>query len=396
MTESKDAVSLPERRRLLGLALASLALPLGQAALAHTVHAAPTNGWPEWEDFIATHLQADGRITDFITADHRTTSEAQSYGMFFALVANNVAVFEQLWHWTRQTLIPAPAQQPLPAWLWGQSQGHDGKVLDPNSALDADLWMAYSLLEAGRLWQRDDYRQAGLALLQAITRQETAQVPGLGPMLLPGRLGFAGSSWWKFNPSYLPIQLLRRCAAELPDEAIWSMSAQQALKLIQLSAPQGYAPDWVRWEGGQLKADPGSPDIGSWDAIRTYLWAGMLSAGDSLRAPLLQALHGPLTQLLASGSFAEKVNVRTGQPRGAEPRGYAGALLPYLQVQGEPELLAAQHARIPPVEQYHATGLPYYERVLILFGEGWLEGRFQFAADGQLIPAWADMVESAA
>ena len=26
-------------------------------------------------------------------------------------------------------------------------------MLDPNSASDADVWMAYSLVEAGRLWK---------------------------------------------------------------------------------------------------------------------------------------------------------------------------------------------------------------------------------------------------
>jgi endoglucanase len=30
-------------------------------------------------------------------------------------------------------------------------------VIDTNSASDADIWIAWSLLEAGRLWKHPDY-----------------------------------------------------------------------------------------------------------------------------------------------------------------------------------------------------------------------------------------------
>ncbi|ETJ36278.1 Endoglucanase, partial [human gut metagenome] len=32
-------------------------------------------------------------------------------------------------------------------------------------------------------------------------------VPGLGSMLLPGKVGFAEDNSWRFNPSYLPPTL---------------------------------------------------------------------------------------------------------------------------------------------------------------------------------------------
>ena len=35
-----------------------------------------------------------------------------------------------------------------------------------------------------------------------------------------------------------------------------------------------------------------------------------------------------------------------------------------------------------------AAKLPYYDRVLVLFGRGWLDNRYRFSADGLLQPAW--------
>jgi endoglucanase len=58
-------------------------------------------------------------------------------------------------------------------------------VIDTNSASDADVWIAWSLLEAGRLWKHPDYTRTGKALLKRIVSEEVVKVPGLGAMLLP-------------------------------------------------------------------------------------------------------------------------------------------------------------------------------------------------------------------
>lgn len=376
---------------MLGLAVAGFGLPWSLRLRA----AGPVTDWPEWKDFVSAQLQGDGRITDFITADRRTTSEAQSYGMFFALVANDPVLFQRLWQWTCTALIPDPDRQPLPAWLWGQPDGAGGRILDPNSASDADLWMAYALIEAGRLWRHEAYRQAGRGLLQALLREECAVVPGLGAMPLPGRIGFAGPGHWRLNPSYLPLQLLRRCAEELPQAPLWSGLPERVLRLVKAASPHGYAPDWVPWNGPGPAETGSDPVIGSWDAIRTYLWAGMLADEDPLRMRLLQALQGPVDSLRRSGRLAERVDVRRGTGQGDEPRGYAGALLPYLQALDEPALLAAQRSLIPAVQQYRQTGLPYYERILILFGLGWQQQRFRFGVRGHLLPAWQPLLQEA-
>ncbi|MFX7052441.1 glycosyl hydrolase family 8, partial [Acinetobacter baumannii] len=82
----------------------------------------------------------------------------QSYNLLLSLIANDPQRFDQIWSWTRDNMMAPDAANRLPGWLWGQ--GADGKwqLQDANSASDADLWIAYALLEAARLWQRPTYR----------------------------------------------------------------------------------------------------------------------------------------------------------------------------------------------------------------------------------------------
>ena len=75
----------------------------------------------------------------------------QSYALFFALVDNDQARFEQLRRWTSENLAGGRLGERLPAWKWGRTETGEWGVLDENSAANADLWMAYSLLEGGRL-----------------------------------------------------------------------------------------------------------------------------------------------------------------------------------------------------------------------------------------------------
>lgn len=45
--------------------------------------------WPAWEQFKKEYISAEGRIIDPSDARKITTSEGQSYGLFFALAAND-------------------------------------------------------------------------------------------------------------------------------------------------------------------------------------------------------------------------------------------------------------------------------------------------------------------
>ena len=46
----------------------------------------------DWNAFVARHVQRDGRVIDFNSAQQHSTSEGQSYAMFFALVHNDLSL----------------------------------------------------------------------------------------------------------------------------------------------------------------------------------------------------------------------------------------------------------------------------------------------------------------
>src|SRR2546422_464278 len=101
--------------------------------------------WPSlWQHYAEVFMDNQIRVIDRDAGD-RATSEAQAYAMFFALVANDRQRFDGLLGWTEQNLASGDLRLHLPAWLWGRAADGTWRVLDSNSASDADVWIAYTL-----------------------------------------------------------------------------------------------------------------------------------------------------------------------------------------------------------------------------------------------------------
>lgn len=378
-----------------------LALTLGLAAsasfgnivkVAQTAAAPGACGdWSGYRAFVERFVQADGRVIDYSTPTQQTTSEGQSYGLFFALVANDRATFDRLLGWTRTNLagnqFDARTMR-LPAWQWGRKADGSYGVLDPNSASDSDLWIAYDLLQAGRLWHEAGYTQMGEALAAQIAREEMTTLAGVGPMLLPGPQGFRNGGVTRLNPSYLPLPVLRSLAHEMPNGP-WGKLAESAYKLIKTTAPQGFAPDWAAWQNGQFVVDPKNGDTGSYDAIRVYLWAGLASPADPLAKPWLAALGGMRGRVAQTGIPPEKVSSTTGAASGEGPLSYWAALAPYFKALGDEHGLGLARAHLAALDAAVPGRDPvYYDRVLGLFGTGFIDGRYRFDEAGRLVPSW--------
>lgn len=350
-------------------------------------------GWPAWDAFVKTQLQADGRVIDHTTSIYQSTSEGQSYALFFALVANDRKTFDTVLKWTADNLCSGKLDAQLPAWQWGRKPDGSYGVIDANSAADSDAWIAYTLFEAGRLWQAPQYTNTARSVLGHIRSAETADLPGLGPMLLPGPHGFAtGNGTWRLNLSYMPLPLLRRFESA-DSGGPWSAIAAGTVRLAAAASPHGFPPDWLAWRAqGGVGVDPTKGDVGSYDAIRIYLWAGMTSPRDPLAKPLLTALGGMRRVVDAAGLPPERVATQTGELAGTGPMGFSAALVPYLSALGDEAGAAAQARRMAARE---AAGndatqpLAYYDRVLLLFGVGWAEHRYRFDERGRLMPSWS-------
>jgi endoglucanase len=362
------------RSRLLAAFLPLLALPAQGASQCV---------WPAWENFKQHLISDDGRVIDASSPQQITTSEGQSYGLFFALVANDRKSFDRLLTWTRNNLADGDLGAHLPAWQWGRDKDGQWGVLDGNNASDADLWIAYSLLEAGRLWRRPDYLALGNHLLWRSAAQTLRKLPGLGLMLLPGDAGFESSQGWRLNLSYLPPQLLSRFALIAP---VWAEVAQNSRRLLIEGSPKGLAPDWLTWHAGQVFFPDAKSAEGSYDAIRVYLWVGMLATDASERTVLLDHFKPMIEATARLGYVPEHVDSGTGKSMGSGPVGFSAALLPLLA--SDASAAAALSAQREHLRQSAPLADAYYNQSLVMFGQGWDEHRYRFDKDGRLQPNW--------
>jgi len=364
----------------------------------------PPARWELFDQFTQNFISEDGKVLDNNPAlsELHVTSEGQSYAMFFALVTNQPILFEKLWGWTRNNLMQG-SDSILPAWNWGKQK--DGKygVLDKNSASDADLWIAYSLMEAGRIWNRKDYTSSGKALLKTIEDKEVVDVPGLGPMLLPGQYGFVSSDpqVWEFNPSYVPLFHLRYMQSMNPSGQ-WAQMSLSTARLMKEASPKGIAPNWVAYrfnaytKTGQFFIKPERGDLGSYDAIRVYLWAGVTNIQDGLRKDLLNSLWGLEPLIKSLGYPPEEVIVTQGTGDRISPYGFSAAVVPFLEAIGKDDLAQVQRARAKSMQlealkkskSKESPVLFYYDNILSLFGAGFDEKKYKFAKDGELELPW--------
>jgi endo-1,4-beta-D-glucanase Y len=349
--------------------------------------------WPLWQSYVSHFGDPQGRLIEH-SAGERTTSEAQAYGLFFALIANDRDRFDRILGWTESNLTQGGLSKSLPAWLWGVGPQGTYGILDRNSASDADLWMSYTLLQAGRLWKDRRYSDTGAALARLIEQHETADVPGVGWMLLPGSKGFQSGDEYILNPSYVPVQLLQALAIEFPNST-WSKLADAAPDFLAKSASSGFAMDWVAYENRKFNAiqGPGTVAGGSYDAVRVYLWAGMLAEDAPAREVILRSIPSMGEYLRKHGVPPERISPKGYVLQGSGNVGFSAAVLPYLVALAE--LRPAERQRTRLAASFNSTtGLygespTYYDQNLALFATGWSDGRFRFDRNGQLHVVWS-------
>ena len=359
--------------------------------------------WSLWNAYAERFIDTQGRVID-PQGGSRTTSEGQAYALFFALTDNDRPHFERVLAWTQTNLSGGNMGTHLPGWLWGKAQDGQWKLLDPLPAADADCWIAYSLLEAGRLWHNAAYTRLGHQMLAMIAKQEVAELPGFGSMLMPGPTAqWVHNGAWMVNPSYVPLFLFERFQQEDP-AGPWGAIAMNIPSMLRQSVRHGFAMDWADYvpsdgfypAAGPQALHPGttqSAPFGSYDAIRVYLWAGMLNDGGHTRTDMVGSISGMASYLASHDAPPEKVNADGIPMEHDGPVGFSAALLPYLKALPDMGKTSAQQ-RVRMGEQLDpATGLygkdpAYYDQNLVLFATGFLNSRFRFGAHGELNVEW--------
>ncbi|MFO0745329.1 MAG: cellulose synthase complex periplasmic endoglucanase BcsZ [Myxococcota bacterium] len=372
-----------------------IGLVLATAFATAACGSAPTGGpapeascgprWPLWDAYAKHFIEADGRVVDNL-AKH-TTSEGQAYALFHALVARDRATFDRVLAWTEKHLSGGDLGARLPAWRWA-----DGKVADKNPASDADLWMAYVLVQAAAAWDAPELATKGGRLLAQIAAHEVKELSGLGPTLVPAPMGFDLGDTWRLNPSYTPIQLLR-WAARIDADGPWEGTIASFARLTDEATPGRVWPDWVGWDSKQFVADPTTGPVGSYDAIRAYLWSAMLSEDEPRRGVMLARGTRLLEAARTLGFAPDKLDTQKRDDladvvkSANAPVGFQAVAAAFARALGDNATAARLEDSVE--RQKRADGLYgepafYYDQNLVLFAQAFRDGRFRFRADGGL------------
>lgn len=342
------------------------------ACLVSSLAAAPAGAWELWDQFKASNLTPEGRVVDYSEAKLITTSEGQSYGMFFALVANDKKAFDDMFAWTEKNL---GADQP--AWLWGIPDGKpdgQGKILDTNNATDSDMWIAYCLLEAARIWNDSTYlpkAEAYMAKLKELVRD----IPNVGKVLLPGRVGFEEKGVITINPSYYPPHILRRFAEH---DSFWLAVLEGSINAMVRCSPGGAAPDWAKFDAQGRLVDPQKME-GSYNAIRTYLWSGILSPKDQNYEVLARQYQPMINVVRVTNIPPEKVNLENMTVSTRQVNAFGACFLPYVSNDKAGGVIRTV------LSTTKMEGDNYYRNVLTIFGLGFDSRAYAFDEKGRLI-----------
>ncbi len=361
------------------------------------------NQWELWEHYKKQFLQEDGRIIDYATPIEHSTSEGQSYGMMFSLIHNDPENFQRIWNWTLANLFDNDLNNNLPAWQWGKKADNTWGVVDFNSASDADLWFAYALLEAGRIWKNKTYTTQGLQMINLIEKREFIDLPGFGKMISTGYIKKASlnKTKWSLNPSYYPLPLLRRIAAER-NNLQWDEIVANVPRVIREGSPKKFPADWIYYKlnDGDIPEfyfDQTRGQKSSFDAIRVYLWAGVTHPDDPLRKDILLSISGIINAITIKGYVPEKIDAFTGEiiNNAYSPFGFSAAVAPYFYAIGRKETAQSQVSRAnwmikksQSPENANTNRLRYYDYSLSLFGLGFTEGFYRFNLNGFLETSW--------
>ncbi|BBX68529.1 glycosyl hydrolase family 8 [Mycolicibacterium psychrotolerans] len=215
--------------------------------------------------FLDEYVDADGRV---VRRDEGgdTVSEGQAYGMLISAALGDQDRFRLIWNWT-ETHLRRP--DGLLSWRWA-----DGQVRDANSAADADLDAARSLVLAGERFGATDLAGDGRELGKAILAAETvpvgatvpppADVAPAGHWVAGAGLTTVAGNWASapphaVDPGYFSPRAERALLHASADPRWAEVSRTQRVLSWQLVGPGTLPPDWATVDASGHAVPTGSP-----------------------------------------------------------------------------------------------------------------------------------------
>ena len=266
-------------------------LPIKERALAFSKYEIIENLWVKYKnDYLepSTFRTLDRQRSDI------TTSEGQSYTMLRAVWVDDKDVFDKSWEWTKNNL--QHKQDKLFSWLFGKKNDGSYGVINENggqnTASDADIDIALSLIMAANRWGQVEYLNQARLIIKDIWKYEVLQVNNRFVLLANNLEKFSTKNNLVINPSYFSPHAYI-VFAKIDSSNNWNQLALDTyVSLSELSDnildkiySSGLPPDWVyldktsgKWNAINLN---NLTTNYSYDAIRTpwrisldYIWNG--------------------------------------------------------------------------------------------------------------------------
>ena len=319
-------------------------------------------------------MSKDGRIID-PDRDNITTSEGQSYMLFMSRALDDRKTFDLVYTWSKNNLS---RKDKLFAWLWGKNKYGEYKILDDNTASDADIDIAFSLLSAYEKWNDKKYLKEAIPIIQAIWDKETRRV-GNYLVLMPG-VKQAASEKIEVNPSYFSPYSFR-LFQKYDDKHDWNElvdSSYYYLNAVMSKTQTGLPPNWFLVEmgqnGEQIVLENSSRSDFSYDAIRVFwrIYADYKRIGEKRALPILEKVNFFIDKWTTTKKIYTNYQAN-GQLRDKDEFiGSIGILIPVIKIYNKRVAADIYKNKVSPYftrDGFWASKHDYYARNLLWFGE---------------------------
>ena len=332
-----------------------------------------------WESYKDTYIRPSGNSVDPARGGE-TISEAQGYAMLRAAWMRDKATFDRVFRWTDAHLRRADG---LYSWRWTPADG--GRILDPNTASDANQEIAFALSIGAQAFDDQRLLVRARELLAAIRTHERIDLrdgwfPSAGDWAVSRRI--ANISY--FLPYAYPY------FARVDPNGRWEDVIDAGYRLLEkVLQPHStrLLPDFMAvtadGEPAALPADSGLSGDFTSDAMRIYWRVAVdckwhkraVACSDPLDAAQLTAMRardGALyTRYRIDGSVLERI----------ESTSFYGSALPYLlaHAPADAHALRTRHLSAAAVRRLISSPNRYYDLNWVWFGlaaaDGYIDAR---------------------
>lgn len=314
-------------------------------------------------------MSKDGRIID-PDKNYITTSEGQSYMLLRSLIINDRKTFDLIYKWAKDNL---QRSDKLFAWLWGENSKGEYKILEDNSAADADVDIAFALILAYERWGNSKYLEEAKPIVNSIWNNETRKIDG-SLILMPGVVQTQEEKI-EVNPSYFSPYAFKYFQKydNMHDWNLLTDSSYRYLNAVMEKTATGLPPNWFFIENGQIVLEDSPRSDFSYDAIRVFtrIYLDYVRTGDKRALPILDKSKFFIEQWKKTKNFYVNYEAN-GQLRNKDKFiGSIGALIPVISMydpQVASEIYDEEARPYFNSKKYWEARHDYYAKNLLWFG----------------------------